>query len=128
MLRHPEQLTGVGRITAWLYRVTTHHCLNALRNQRGRGRLIGALRGSSQSPARSEQLAQVRLLLERLPDPLAEVTVYHHLDGMTYDEIAAMLGCSRRQVGYMLERVRTIATSDEPQRGTSPLWPKEQES
>jgi RNA polymerase sigma-70 factor (ECF subfamily) len=128
LLRHPEQLTGIGRVTAWLYRVTTHHCLNALRRRRGRGRLLGALRASSESPARSEQLAQVRSLLARLPDPLAEVTVYHHLDGMTYDEIAAMLGCSRRQVGYMLERVRTIATSDEPQRGTAPLWPKEQES
>jgi len=25
---------------------------------------------------------------------------------MTYDEVAEMLGCSRRQVGYLLERAQ----------------------
>lgn len=129
LLQRPEQLAGVERVTAWLYRITTHHCLNALRNQRGRGRLLGALHASSGAVAsRFEHFAQVRLLLARLPDPLGEVAVYSHVDGMTYDEIAAMLGCSRRQVGYLLERIRAIATAEEPNPAVGPIWPKEQES
>jgi RNA polymerase sigma factor (sigma-70 family) len=129
LLQRPGQLTGVERITAWLYRITTHHCLNALRNQRGRGRLLGALRSSSGAvTSRFEHFTQVRLLLARLPDPLGEVAVYSHVDGMTYDEIAAMMGCSRRQVGYMLERIRAIATAEEPNLAVGPIWPREQQS
>ncbi len=53
LLQQPAQLAGVTRITAWLYRVTTHHCLNALRDQRGRGRLLGAVRPASTVASRA---------------------------------------------------------------------------
>jgi RNA polymerase sigma-70 factor, ECF subfamily len=129
LLQRPEQLDGVVSITAWLYRVTTHHCLNRLRNQRGRIRILGALQPVSPSAGgRAEMLAQVRLLLLRLPEPLGEVAVYHFVDGMTYDEIAEMLGCSRRRVGYLLARLRVLTTADDASPGVSPLWPEEQNS
>lgn len=124
IVRRPEQLDGVKRVTAWLYRATTHYCLNKLRDRRGRVRLLGALRPVSSVPPRSEAFAQVRLLLDRLPEPLAEVAVYHHLDGLTYDEIGEILGCSRRQVGYHLERLHALVAQELP-RG---LVPEEQES
>jgi len=108
IVRRPEQLEGVDRITAWLYRATTHYCLNKLRDQRGRLRLLDTIRPAASVPPRSEAFAQVRALLDRLPAPLAEVAVYHHLDGLTYDEIAGLLGCSRRQVGYYLERLHAL--------------------
>jgi RNA polymerase sigma-70 factor (ECF subfamily) len=123
LVRRPEQLAGVARITAWLYRATTHHCLNKLRDRRGRFRLLGALRPASSVPPRSEAFAQVRALLDRLPEPLAEVAVYHHLDGLTYDEIAELLGCSRRQVGYHLERLHALVAH-----GSPGLVPEEQGS
>jgi len=127
LLQHPEQLDGVTRITAWLYRVTTHHCLNQLRNRRGRVRLLAGLAPLSEVvDARAEKRAQVRAVLERLPEPLGEVAVYHHVDGMTYDEIAALLGCSRRQVGYLIERLHASAAELAP--ATGPAWPREQES
>jgi len=127
LLQRPGQLAGVTRITAWLYQVTTHHCLNKLRNRRGRLRLLAALAPPSEAvPARADQLAQVHALLDRLPEPLGEVAVYHYLDGMTYDEIAGLLGCSRRQVGYLIERLRAAVASDA---SAAPRgWPKEQES
>ena len=128
LLQRPEQLDGVTRITAWLYRATTHHCLNRLRNRRGRIRLLDSLRPASSVASRGEMLAQVRSLLAQLPDPLAEVAVYHHVDGMTYDEIAAILGCSRRQVGALLERLREIMARDEAVPSTRPLWPQERKS
>ena len=127
LLRRPEQLDGVTRITAWLYRATTHHCLNKLRDRRGRIRLLGSLRPAAEVASRAELLTQVRALLLRLPEPLAEVAVYSFVDGMTYDEIAAMLGCSRRRIGYLVRQIREIATQGEsPPVGL--LWPKERES
>ena len=128
LLQQPGQLAGVTRITAWLYRVTTHHCLNQLRNRRGRSRILGALAPPSLAAARSEQLAEVRSLLARLPEPLAEVAVFHHVDGMTYDEIAEVLECSRRHVGYLLQQLREIASSEASMSVAGPLWPTEQES
>jgi RNA polymerase sigma-70 factor (ECF subfamily) len=125
LLRRPEQLDGVVKITGWLYRTTTHHCLNKLRDQRGRVRILDAFQPPASVAPRSEAFAQVRALLNRLPEPLGEVAIYHHLDGMTYDEIAALLGCSRRQVGYLIERLHAAVADDDR---VVASWPKEQES
>lgn len=113
LVQRPEQLDGIERITAWLYRATTSYCLNKIRDQRGRRRLLDALSPASTVAASADAIAQVRSLLHRLPEPLGEVAIYHHLDGMTYDEIARVLGCSRRQVGYHLERLHTFTRDDE---------------
>jgi RNA polymerase sigma-70 factor (ECF subfamily) len=127
LVQRPEQLQGVTKITAWLYRATTHYCLNKLRARRGHDRILGALRPVASVDPRGERLAHVRALLDRLPEPLGEAVIYHHVDGMTYDEIAAMLGCSRRQVGYLLERVHAIA-SHEPSPAGAALRLEERES
>lgn len=47
----------------------------------------------------------MRDALAQLPDQEARAAVYFHLDGMTHTEIAELLGCSRRHVGDLLERV-----------------------
>lgn len=52
-----------------------------------------------------EGLVQLRAWLESLPEELARVAVYHHLDEMTQEEIAELLGCSRQWVGKLLARL-----------------------
>jgi len=127
LVQRPEQLDGVASVTAWLYRATTHYCLNRLRDRRGRTRILETLQPGGVVAARSEVLAQVRSLLDKLPEPLGEVAVYHYVDGMTYDEIAAILGCSRRQVGYLLARLHETVRDDTfPAVGS--LRPEEQQS
>lgn len=122
LLDRPEQLRGVTRITAWLYRATTHHCLNALRNRRTRARIL-----SSMDPAppdagtRGEQLVRVRALLAQLPAPLDEVAVYTYVDEMTHEEVASALGCSRRKVGYLIEQLHRVAQIAEPSPPPAPL-------
>ena len=104
LLRSPDALRNVESVVGWLYQATTHFCLNQLRNRRTGARLLllrPPQRAESPSP---EPMAEVRSLLSVLPDEVAKAVVYHHLDGMTHDEVAAMLGCSRRKVGYLLER------------------------
>ena len=45
-------------------------------------------------------------LLAQLPDQLAQVAVYYYFDEMTHEEIAELVGCSRRQVGNLVQQVQ----------------------
>ncbi len=116
LLRTPPALRSPGSLVAWLYQATTHFCLNQLRNRRTGLRLLDRhlrpAQPSTEAP-RGEAMAAVRQLLGRLPENLAAVVVYHHLDGMTHEEISTVLGCSRRQVGYLLERAHASLQSEE---------------
>jgi RNA polymerase sigma-70 factor (ECF subfamily) len=92
--------------TAWFYTRTTHLCLNRLRDDKNRARLRG-VRGETlpaSAPGRGEDLVLARDLLAQLPAELAEVAIYYYCDEMTHDEIAGLIGCSRRHVGHLLER------------------------
>jgi RNA polymerase sigma factor (sigma-70 family) len=116
LLRAPDAVRAPGSAVAWLYQTTTHRCLNQLRNRRTGLRLldrrVAPIQPLAEEP-RGEALAAVRQLLARLPGELATVVVYRHLDGMTQEEISTLLGCSRRQVGYLLERAHASLQSEE---------------
>jgi len=93
--------------TAWLHRVTTNLCLNRLRDQRRRGALLAAnAEPDQQVEARGEARAIVAQILTRVPEELQDVAVYFFLDELTYDEIAPLLGISRRTVGNRLTAFR----------------------
>ena len=97
-----------GGTTAWFYTRTTNFCLNRLRDDKNRARLRQVKGDLSDitAPARGEAVVLARDVLARLPPQLAEVAVYYYCDEMTHDEIAALLGCSRRHVGHLVERLR----------------------
>jgi RNA polymerase sigma-70 factor (ECF subfamily) len=108
-VQDPEQLDGKRSLSAWLYSVTTHHCLNVLRNRRARARLILERVAPGTADARppdGEARAIVRQALARLPDVLAQAAVYYYLDEMTHEEIAELLGYSRRHIGNLLRAVQ----------------------
>jgi len=107
LLRAPEALRRARSVVGWLYQATTHFCLNYLRNLRTGARLLELHQPLPEAAGGSaEALAEVRRLLAQMPADAAAAVVYHHLDGMTHDEVAEQLGCSRRQVGYLLERAQ----------------------
>jgi len=114
LLEHEAGFRGDSTLTTWLYRATTNSCLNRLRNARTRARLQGA-RGRQEegSPAGAEHAAIVRDLLTRVPEALAEVALLYYGDEMTHDEIARLLGCSRRHVGDLLERLQASLRATE---------------
>ena len=116
LLERPAAFAQQSALLTWLYSTTTHHCLNRLRNRRTRARLLdqttrnsGALRALNPAESRIE----LRQVLERLDDDLATAAVYHYLDRMTQDEIAEVMGCSRRHVGHLLERLRRTVRQPE---------------
>jgi RNA polymerase sigma-70 factor (ECF subfamily) len=87
----------------------THACLNRLRNQRNRARLlqerVAPHLAAQPAAAKAEQLATVLSELARMPESLAQVAVYYFVDGMTHDEIALLIGCSARHVGNLVAQV-----------------------
>lgn len=108
LYERPAQFGGKSSLSTFLYAATTHACWTRLRDGRNRLRLVQQAGESLPASARAadpEQLIELRQLLARLDEPLASVLVYYFFDQMTHAEIAELVGCSRRQVGYLLERL-----------------------
>jgi RNA polymerase sigma-70 factor, ECF subfamily len=106
LLDKPEQVRA-GDIKTWLYNTTTHLCLNRRRNQATRRRIVEEQ--VAPTTAREEQpIAEMRAAaneaLSRAPSDLARVAFYYYFDELTHAEIAQILGCTRRNVGYLLQR------------------------
>jgi RNA polymerase sigma-70 factor (ECF subfamily) len=109
LLRAPNSLRSADSVIGWLYRATTHFCLNQLRNRRTGARLLQehfSPRPAEAAGPSADALSELRNVLAQIPAEAAAAAVYHHLDGMTHAEIAELLGCSRRQVGYLFERAQ----------------------
>jgi RNA polymerase sigma-70 factor (ECF subfamily) len=116
LLRTPDSLRGVKSLVGWLYQATTHHCLKQLRDRRTGARLLeqhAASPGGGPVGPRGEALVQVRAMLAMLPEEAAAAVVYRYLDGMSHAEVAEVLGCSRRKVGYLLERAQGLLQREE---------------
>ncbi len=92
-------------MTTYLYAATTNRALNHLRDEKNRRRLL-AQNPPREGTAPSGHARAVALdVLSRLPEELARVAVYAFVDEMTHQEIADLLGCSRRHVGDVVQRV-----------------------
>ncbi|MBI5548645.1 MAG: sigma-70 family RNA polymerase sigma factor [Deltaproteobacteria bacterium] len=115
LLNDPKQFKGRSTFSTWLYSATTHRCLNRLRDQRTRARLIGEELQVGEAAAetgRSEAVALLRQTLARMPAELAVVAVHYYLDEMSHEEIARIVGCSRRHIGDLLVRLQEWAQRD----------------
>jgi RNA polymerase sigma-70 factor (ECF subfamily) len=108
LVARPQQFDGRSAPSTFLYAATTHACLSRLRNQRNRRRLIDEqVRpwATELDPRPADSASALRGVLGLLTDDEARAAVYHYLDGMSHAEVAEVLGCSRRHVGNLLERV-----------------------
>jgi RNA polymerase sigma-70 factor (ECF subfamily) len=105
--RKGERFDGRSSIATYLYSMTTHACLNWMRNRRKRARLLVGYRpGPEFIPARGEGRALAVELLALLSPDDAALAIYLHCDELTHGEIAALRGCSRRHVGALAARLQ----------------------
>jgi RNA polymerase sigma factor (sigma-70 family) len=106
----------------YLYRAVTNRCLNLIRDRSARRRLLARqdvmLRGPVRTTCedRAIDLDLLTKLSARLDQQCAEVLVYRYVDDMSQEEIASLLGLSRKTVGHRLDRihrlVRELAAED----------------
>jgi RNA polymerase sigma-70 factor, ECF subfamily len=82
---------------AWLLRTTTNFCLNSLRDGRRRSELMRIAEAVTTGND-VDALVTLRSILKQIPDDLRDVAVNYYLDGRSQDEIAAIVGLSRRTV------------------------------
>ncbi len=103
------------QLTTWLYQVTTHYCLNLIRDRSRRAELHEAhvvpMAGEAEvGTARSDDLVLLRKLLAGADEQQAQAAIYVFLDGMSHQEAAEVLGVSKRTVGNLLERFQKWAS------------------
>ncbi|HEY6463791.1 MAG TPA: sigma-70 family RNA polymerase sigma factor [Polyangiaceae bacterium] len=98
----------------YLYRSVTNRCLTLLRDESNRARLLDRNDAALVPPARTRcddhviGLDLLTKLAKELDDSETEVLTYRYLDDMTQEEIASLLGLSRKTVGKRLDRVREV--------------------
>lgn len=96
---------------SYLYRAVTNRCLNLIRDESSRRRLLArqdvVLRGPVRSTCeeRAIDLDLLTKLSERLDRQCAEIVVYRYVDDMTQEEIASLLRLSRKTIGHRLEQI-----------------------
>jgi RNA polymerase sigma-70 factor (ECF subfamily) len=90
----------------WLYKVTTNHCLNVIRDEARHRKLLEARAALDPTTADTPSLAT---LLRGFPEDLQEIAVYYFVDEMSQEEIARVLGISQRTVSNRLSAFRGLA-------------------
>jgi RNA polymerase sigma-70 factor (ECF subfamily) len=110
LMDRPSQFGGRSSFATFLYRMTTNNCLNRIRNAKRRGQLLAENRAASEGrPGSGGDRLLAQEVLASLPRKLASVAVHYYIDEMTHEEIADVMGCSRRMVGKWVEKVQHIA-------------------
>lgn len=112
--RHLGTFRGKSTLKTWIYRVALNHCRSRLARRRpasetlvaepgGRARQIpDPRRGPEELAAAEDEGRLVGEALRRLPPPFREAVVLRDLEGLSYQEIAAVTGV---RVGTVRSRI-----------------------
>lgn len=102
---------GGAPLLAWVYRVTTNLCLNRLRQRASHPLAVDpeAVSRIAAGEIVAEDRRAVMQILGRM-DPLTQqIAVHHYVDGMKMEEVAEVVGKSRKTVGKKLAAFRDQA-------------------
>lgn len=116
-LTHSETLRAESSPLAWLMKIATHHCLNQLRSERAPWRRWferdELARPEGDDGARKLEARElVRSLLSRVDVETQAAVVHYWVDGMTLEEVAAMLGRSVPTVRKRLEQFASLSNEE----------------
>jgi RNA polymerase sigma-70 factor (ECF subfamily) len=103
---------GESSFESWLYRIVVNRCLDHKRQQSRLlpfiDRLLEGVRSSGetalQTLLRRELSDQVRSAVGKLPPEQRIVIVLRYTEGLSYEEISEVLGCSKGTVASRLNR------------------------
>jgi RNA polymerase sigma-70 factor (ECF subfamily) len=107
-----QQYRGEASFESWLYRLVVNSCLDHRRRHRRLQPLLDEFLDVFGAPQRTtlddligeEMQAEVRSVVARLAPEQRVVVVLRYTEGLSYEEIAEVLGCSRGTVASRLNR------------------------
>jgi RNA polymerase sigma-70 factor (ECF subfamily) len=100
VLRHIESAPDDAQALAWIYRITTNWCLNALRDRSRQAEATGSLPElptEHPEPGMLDRDAAMRLVASA-PEKIRSAVVLYYVDGLEQTKVADVLGVSRRTV------------------------------
>jgi RNA polymerase sigma-70 factor (ECF subfamily) len=106
-----HEYRGDAPMLHWIYRITTHVCLDRLRKRKTHPvvtdpEAVDAL--LADSPDATDRPAIVAVL-GRMDRVTQELAVHHYVDGLKMEDVATLVGLSRKTVGKKLAAFRTKA-------------------
>ena len=111
MLTAHESFRDEARPLTWLYRITTNISLNMLRARMLREPLSPAIEEASVDHEALETRDLLRAWLKGLEPREQEVATLLFIDGLTQDEVADVLGLSRKTINREVAELRAKAAA-----------------
>jgi RNA polymerase sigma-70 factor (ECF subfamily) len=102
--------TGASSFTTWLYRIVVNRCLNQIRRSRSTRPVLDGdpppVAGAEDMVIARQRARAVMEAIAALPPDQRAVVVLHHLEGLSYREVAAVVNISEDAVRGRLHRAR----------------------
>lgn len=107
---------GDSNFESWLYRTVVNSCFDQKRKTRRLTPLLDEILSAMRTPdlsvldevLRAEMSTQVRSVIDSLAPDQRMVVVLRYTQGLSYDEIAAILGCAAGTVASRLNRAHRV--------------------
>lgn len=103
-----ESFRNESKLSTWIYRVAMNTCISADRKKRRQGNKVPLSMNINLYDDDDHETKQVRQLHERIQrlDLIDRALVMMWLEGMSYEEIADVVGISVKNVGVKLVRIK----------------------
>ena len=103
-----ECFRNESKLSTWIYRVAMNTCISADRKKRRQGSKVPLSMNINLYDDEDHETRQVRQLHERIQrlDLIDRALVMMWLEGMSYEEIADVVGISVKNVGVKLIRIK----------------------
>ncbi|MDD6581381.1 MAG: sigma-70 family RNA polymerase sigma factor [Bacteroidales bacterium] len=103
-----DRFEGRSSAKTWIYRVALNTAINQDRKERRRPQTVPLTVDIDPYEADNPQTQQIRVLYDRISrlDPIDRSLILLWLEGISYDEIGAIIGISPNNVGVKLTRIK----------------------
>jgi len=105
------EFRGESGFETWVYRMVVNRCLDQRRRSRRWAPLANGLMATLRVPGdaladllRTEVSDRVKAAVEKLPPEMRIAIVLRYTEGLSYDQMAEVLGCSQGTVASRLSR------------------------